>query len=140
MKEKIASIMKLDDREKITGKKRTASGDSISIDTSSKMPSTQSATSVQTASTSDSTGSGSQDNVIVNKSSSPASPEVESMQATDIEAEHVPKRLRPQDPDLEIKEVTNDGEPENMEMLIHLKVRVASVSLIPHCGMVTSPT
>lgn len=41
--------------------------------------------------------------------------------------EQVPRRLRPQDPDLEIREVTNDGEAANMEMLIHLKVSIFSV-------------
>lgn len=36
--------------------------------------------------------------------------------------EPVSKRLKPQDPDLQIHEVTNDGDAANMEMLIHLKV------------------
>lgn len=38
-------------------------------------------------------------------------------------AEPVPNRLKPQDPTLQIREVTNNGDPANMEMLIHLKVQ-----------------
>lgn len=34
----------------------------------------------------------------------------------------VPNRLKPHDPELQIREVTNDGDAANMEMLIHLKV------------------
>lgn len=37
-------------------------------------------------------------------------------------AELVPNRLKPQDPTLQIREVTNNGDPANMEMLVHLKV------------------
>lgn len=32
-------------------------------------------------------------------------------------------------PDMAIMEVTNDGVPENMEMLIHLKVRTAAAEM-----------
>lgn len=44
-----------------------------------------------------------------------------SQQEEEGSLEPVPKRLRPHDPAVQIRETTNDGDAGNSEMLIHLK-------------------
>lgn len=48
-------------------------------------------------------------------------------------SEPVPKRLRPHDPTVQIREVTNDGDAANLEMLIHLKASRCWIFLRLRC-------